>query len=367
MKILNLFLILLTNVLFGQEAVPTFEYKKLIGKFGKQQVAMDIMIRDTVVSGWYYTIGTSPKSIYGRNNEGKISLEEESEGMITGKLLGVLKDDAFSGEWSDTTGGKKLKFSLKESYPEGSTKLICLSRRYFHQGNIEGSPHLGYDMSLEGFVPVMKEQRLCDSVTNFFWGSRIPSCDEKGLNIVFDSVAMIQKQLYEEYKTEALNQDTLVEEYMNSLGWVSQTSFTVALNEKNYLSVYYTHTSDAGVQEMSQDIAVTFSLKDGKVISLHDVIKPGFDEMISSMLTKQFRKDYELADSVDLKDYLFSDTIPLTQNFCLLKDRILFHFNQHEIGAYSLGPINIMLPYSEIRAYLREDVLVVFETGKNKK
>jgi hypothetical protein len=45
------------------------------------------------------------------------------------------------------------------------------------------------------------------------------------------------------------------------------------------------------------------------------------------------------------------------ENFLLLKDEVRFVYNRYDIAPYSLGAIELSLPYSEVEEFIDKDCL----------
>ncbi|HTJ49828.1 MAG TPA: DUF3298 domain-containing protein [Cyclobacteriaceae bacterium] len=95
----------------------------------------------------------------------------------------------------------------------------------------------------------------------------------------------------------------------------------------------------------------------GKSITLHDVLKPGYDETLRQIGEEEFKKSIEeLNDSTSYADLGFEfpdDKFQLNDNYGFTDKGIRFVFNVYEIGPYVLGAREVFIPYDKIKNWLK--------------
>ena len=91
-----------------------------------------------------------------------------------------------------------------------------------------------------------------------------------------------------------------------------------------------------------------------KKLKLDDVITKTGQAYLRSILKKYFRKNYNLDANASLKEAgLFKEKIEPNNNFYVTTKGIGFSYAPYEIGPYSMGEINIFIPFSELQNFLQ--------------
>ena len=99
---------------------------------------------------------------------------------------------------------------------------------------------------------------------------------------------------------------------------------------------------------------VNYNLTTGTILSLSDLMKPGYEAPLAEMVRNKLAEDsVELL--VDPKE------IELPQSFAITTDGILFSFNPYQIAPYSEGIIKVELSLDEIFDYLSKEGLIILE------
>ncbi len=99
---------------------------------------------------------------------------------------------------------------------------------------------------------------------------------------------------------------------------------------------------------------INFDRKSGKLLSLNDIFIIGFEKKLNMILDKIIRQNYMLKpeDNLSEKIGLFENKIEYTNNFAITKHGIKFYYNPLEIAPYSVGFIELIIPYSELEEIL---------------
>ena len=100
-----------------------------------------------------------------------------------------------------------------------------------------------------------------------------------------------------------------------------------------------------GAHSNSVTHAFVFDTRDGSRLTLDDLLKPGFDEVLTTILNSHVAESLSEEDIADL----FETTIPPTGNYILTGDSITFIYNPYEIGPHSVGTPSVSVPLKELR------------------
>lgn len=93
-----------------------------------------------------------------------------------------------------------------------------------------------------------------------------------------------------------------------------------------------------------------FDLKKNKSIELEDIFNNISEMDWNIILTNHFDNDEQ-------KDMLLVNKIPVNHNFYFNQRDITFVYNQYEITAYAAGVVEISVPFSEVRTYLKPEFI----------
>ena len=116
---------------------------------------------------------------------------------------------------------------------------------------------------------------------------------------------------------------------------------------------YYTGGAHGG----SSTSFINFNPATGLVLLLSDMLKPGFEGDLAAAGESVFRRVYNLADDAYLPDEGFEfegGRFYLNENYGFRPEGIVFFYNIYEIGSYAMGPTEILIPYEEIKEWLKE-------------
>ncbi|HRE40261.1 MAG TPA: DUF3298 domain-containing protein [Ignavibacteria bacterium] len=172
--------------------------------------------------------------------------------------------------------------------------------------------------------------------------------------------------------TPPLDINKIMDTYVNN--YVSFVKENDSLSTERYVFTWF-QESDARIELQNNNIAVfslynfnflggahpntvtnfmNFDMKTGKVLSLNDIFKPGFESTLNELIVSQFRKDKNLKPNAPLTDAgLFENKLTYNNNFAFTKDGFMFYYNNYEIAPYVMGPQVITISYSDISSLLQ--------------
>lgn len=117
---------------------------------------------------------------------------------------------------------------------------------------------------------------------------------------------------------------------------------------------YFIFTGGAHPNEFTK--YTVFSKSSGNVLSLNDIFKPGFEDLLNKKIDMAFRKKKGLTESDNLqtKGGLFENKISYNNNFAISEDVIDFFYNNYEIAPYVNGSTELKIPLSELKEILKK-------------
>jgi hypothetical protein len=112
---------------------------------------------------------------------------------------------------------------------------------------------------------------------------------------------------------------------------------------------YYT----GGAHGMREKRYALIHTADASRVSLQDLLKPEAEPALRELAERELRKFAELEPGTPLGEGPFlKNTLELPDNFFITGEGLGFHWDPAEIGPYVLGPIEIIIPYRDIRGLL---------------
>ncbi|MDD4777814.1 MAG: DUF3298 domain-containing protein [Fermentimonas sp.] len=102
------------------------------------------------------------------------------------------------------------------------------------------------------------------------------------------------------------------------------------------------------------------NLNDLVTLSEEDLFVPGYYNELTEKILQSLMKDYnaEVPDSLLMRGFFTVEDIVPNDNFWLSEEGINYSYNQYEIAPYSMGVINVTVPYSELKDILLPESIV---------
>jgi hypothetical protein len=125
------------------------------------------------------------------------------------------------------------------------------------------------------------------------------------------------------------------------------TLLSLSLNEE-----YFTGGAHGG----SGKFFINIHPKTGKVFTLDNLLKQGYQSELRKLAEKEFRINNNLADTASYinNGFEFPDNkFQINQNYGFTQQGIIFYYNSYEIAAYAQGPSQVIIPYEKIKDWLK--------------
>ena len=140
--------------------------------------------------------------------------------------------------------------------------------------------------------------------------------------------------------------------FMASLNWEMVLNANFMAPAKGYQSLYFErYTFLGGAHGQGQKGALCYRLSTGERVMLDDIFKEGSREVLSERLSEALVSQ---AEQEGFLESLFTRQAPVKENFYICEDGICFIYDQYELGPYSLGCLEIMLPWTEVEDILKQ-------------
>lgn len=111
---------------------------------------------------------------------------------------------------------------------------------------------------------------------------------------------------------------------------------------------------EGGAHGSLSAIYYTIDLNNLTTITEENIFKPNFHHLLTERIVENLMKKYDVTTPEDLLNEGFFDIndIAPNNNFWLNNQGVHYIFNQYEIAPYSMGPIEVTIPYQEIQSII---------------
>ncbi|HEY5824520.1 MAG TPA: DUF3298 domain-containing protein [Cyclobacteriaceae bacterium] len=191
---------------------------------------------------------------------------------------------------------------------------------------------------LDTAVQAIFYEQLTGIVTNGEVGAA-QSIDEEGKNFVED-FAQMKSEMPE-----------------LAMSWYFKSNSNILIASDTLISVQVNVDSFmGGAHGMYTTSFINIDSKNGAPYLSDRFLKPGYQEFLNKLGEEEFRKEQELADTTSLDQAGFNfpeNRFQLNDNYGLRKEGIVFFYNSYEVGPYSLGSTEIIIPYEKLRGWFK--------------
>jgi len=194
-----------------------------------------------------------------------------------------------------------------------------------------------------------KTQSLNDSVKHklltMFWSGPLTANDTRLQKFAKDFIGLSVK-------------DTIKEP---SAVYKVESSAIVIRQDSSLTTIYFSGRSYAGGAHGSNNYSfINWNTKTAKAIKLTDLFIDGYNEKLTQIAGKIFRKQEKLSDTASLKEnYFFKNAkFALNNNFLITPTGLIFLYNEYEIKSFAAGITQLNVPYDQIRSLLRPNTVV---------
>ena len=129
----------------------------------------------------------------------------------------------------------------------------------------------------------------------------------------------------------------------------------IMYEDKNILS-YSVHHSDytGGAHGSLNVLYYTVDLNELTTISEETIFKPNYYKILTSKIIERLMKKFDVDTPEKLVNEGIFDIneIAPNNNFWINNEGIHYIYNQYEIAPYSMGPIEVTIPYEDIRSII---------------
>jgi Protein of unknown function (DUF3298). len=345
MKILLLLCIgCLGGPVFAQKANPVINrYYWFTGKIDKYPVTCHLYRVNNEFTGHYYYNSTEKAiRLHGKlDNKDFLKLAHLDDGSKTSETFeGTFKDSLFSGTWS--SNGKMLAFRItKQPHSNGLILDYVVS-----EGSKKIQTHLNHrDKLWFDAAAVWPAPQSIHAATAFLKQVIREEMGEKKSSEDISQIMLRQKN-------EVLN--AKASEGMYELYSLSNKLQVLYRNPRLLGLELQTYTDQGGAHGLYAVSYTNIDLEQQRRLDIIDVMDTAAaGHALNRLLQNEFRRAYHLKKEEKITDYLFNDTIPISNNFLVTGKGITFSYLPYEIGPYVMGNIALFIAYKDIDVYLK--------------
>lgn len=128
-------------------------------------------------------------------------------------------------------------------------------------------------------------------------------------------------------------------------GWNGYINYTVTQE------VY-----EGGAHPNSYKSTIIFNPIDGNRVTLDDILKPGYKEALTTLLTAKLFEKYNaktIKEAQEIGLFINETGVPIPSNYTFGNNGIVFIYNTYEIAPYVFGAIHLTLTYDELKDLLK--------------
>lgn len=141
--------------------------------------------------------------------------------------------------------------------------------------------------------------------------------------------------------------------------WDLQITCDTAFTSPAILTVRQeTYTYSGGAHPNTQTTFQSFSRQTGHALQLTEVVSD--TTALLGLVEQAFRKQQDIKPGENLEEagyFLRDGEFFLPDAFGIGREGLIFLYNPYEIAAYAVGPIQLTVPYGELKKILKDDVL----------
>ena len=166
--------------------------------------------------------------------------------------------------------------------------------------------------------------------------------------------------LYKKEEQEVLSRNGDPSEIHSLFSYETILRNTIMFNKGNIVSqVINIYEYAGGAHGSSTTRGLIVDLHTGTLIKFDDIFFDSVDQQISDILLTHLLQKRNLSNKEDLYEIGFDfDNFPLTDNFIIDDKGITFIYNQYELGAFSLGTVEIFVPYWDLLPYMKRTSVI---------
>lgn len=149
--------------------------------------------------------------------------------------------------------------------------------------------------------------------------------------------------------------------YVDALSgcWELKSKADTTFSNPKLLSVQFESYAYTGGAHPNSNVSLyTFDRQTGRSLTLNDLVAD--TTALLHVVEQAFRTSQELKPQDNLEErgyFLQNGRFPLPANVGMGREGMIFYYNPYEVAAYAVGPIELTVPYAQLKNVLRAEWL----------
>lgn len=250
-------------------------------------------------------------------------------------------------------------FSCEQSANQAPVALQKIAYQYTGEGQCDTIKRRGVSVSAQ-YIQLVGESSATKSIND-----SLRAMVASGITDWVDSVDLAQTPAARTDLATGARLFSVSYQQMGEEGrmfggcWDLQVQCDTAYSSPSILTVRQeTYTYSGGAHPNTQISLQSFNRRTGHALQLTEVVSD--TTALIGMVERAFRKQQDIRPGEDLEAagyFLRDGQFFLPGTFGIGRDGLIFLYNPYEIAAYAVGPIQLTVPYSELKDVLQKEVL----------
>jgi hypothetical protein len=255
------------------------------------------------------------------------------------------------GTWENGKDKKKLAFELRDSYTDGAIPFTVFTLKDSKPlVKAKGSPEASIALTLllpsESSNPLISDS-LKSLILTKYSNRPVSSSNPDAV------LAGIRDGYFNDYISD--NQSIYKELGGASFAWELLRHMHIQYNSSGLLTFYLvSYAFTGGAHGLESHDYFSVDLKSGRLLRLQDMLKPGYEKELTTLLTGKLKEMSGLPSTGRLTEAgYFTEEVKPNENFYVMGNGIGFFYNHYELAPYSNGFTDIFLTNAELKAVLK--------------
>lgn len=187
-----------------------------------------------------------------------------------------------------------------------------------------------------------------------------PQLTEFDNKVVEDKINQFLKNEFEQsilWYNEILADTSNFNEDGYDFSYSFETGFQVKYNTKKFLSITLDHYQyTGGAHGNYYSLGYNIDMSDGKILTLSDIIDNDSFDLLSYECEQTILDTFQVGSLLEAGLFENEITILPDQDFYIIPEALVLQFDPYEIGPFSMGEINIAIPFNRIKDILKPNL-----------
>ena len=373
-KVLSVLIVIffITNGLAAQNsALPKYFYGNYSAKIGSKQIDINLMVVDSIVSGYYLEpdsvrsshVGWTsriqiPDSIYIFDDYSMFGENDTARPIFSGKFEGTSK---IIGSWR----GLNVVFAENKNK---SVDMKIIRERKAYPNETDSVPQADAVVYYPKFSTGNAD--ASNRINAAVMGKLLEKVDENGSVSQFRSVQSILENFiaeyvsstaeYNEYRDANKRDSSIFPDFLPP--WYLFVNFSIPHNDRGILSyIQVVDVYSGGAHGMVFADPMVFDCKSGSMLKLDDIISAEGQAELLMIADSIFRRNNSISPDSAINsngNWFAQDTFYLPTKFYVDRSGMVFFYDLYEVTSYAEGMPEIFIPWARIEKLIRKESAV---------